>query len=104
MLSELPFVTVCTPTFNRRPFIENMFEMFRRQDYPKDKLEWVIIDDGSDKIEDLIKTSGIDNIKYVSREEKMTLGAKRNLMHSEIDSKCEILVYFDDDVSILIQL
>ncbi len=28
----LPFVSVCTPTFNRRPFIENMFQCFRNQD------------------------------------------------------------------------
>ena len=33
-----PFVSVCTPTFNRRPFIPAMLEIFRQQDYPKDKM------------------------------------------------------------------
>ena len=31
-----PFVSVCTPTFNRRPFIPTMFECFKNQDYPYD--------------------------------------------------------------------
>ena len=29
---KYPFVSICTPTFNRRPFIENMFTCFRNQD------------------------------------------------------------------------
>ena len=29
-----PFVSVCTPTFNRRPFIENMFQCGIRMKYP----------------------------------------------------------------------
>ena len=56
---HLPFVSVCTPTFNRRPFIENMFKMFKNQTYPKNRMEWIILDDGTDKIKDLIEKSGI---------------------------------------------
>ena len=90
-----PFVSVCTPTFNRRPFIENMFQCFRNQDYPKDRIEWIIVDDGTDKISDLIAKSNIPQIKYYSVPEKLTLGAKRNLMHTY--TKGSIIVYFDDD-------
>lgn len=90
-----PMVSVCTPTFNRRPFIENMFQCFRNQDYPKDRIEWIIVDDGTDKIGDLIKTSGISQIRYFEVAEKMTLGAKRNYMHSF--AKGSIIVYMDDD-------
>ena len=49
-----PFVSICTPTFNRRPFIPIMFECFKNQTYPKDRMEWIIVDDGTDKIQDLI--------------------------------------------------
>ena len=59
-----PFVSICTPTFNRRPFIENMFQCFRNQTYPKDKMEWIIIDDGTDKIKDLVDKANIPQIKY----------------------------------------
>lgn len=91
----LPFVSICTPTFNRRPFIQNMFECFHHQDYPKSKIEWIIVDDGTDKIGDLIKAADIPQIKYFEVENKMTLGAKRNFMHQQVTG--DIIVYMDDD-------
>lgn len=93
MALDLPFVSVCTPTFNRRPFINQMIRCFDNQTYPKDKIEWIIIDDGTDKIADLIKDH--PQVKYYSYEEKMPLGKKRNLMHEK--SKGDIIVYMDDD-------
>jgi len=90
-----PFVSVCTPTYNRRPFIENMLKCFRNQDYPKDRLEWIIVDDGTDKVNDLISKSNISQIKYFALPDKLPLGAKRNLMHSH--AKGSIIVYMDDD-------
>jgi hypothetical protein len=90
-----PFVSVCTPTFNRRPFIETMFACFQNQTYPKDRMEWIIVDDGTDKIRDLVEASGIPQIKYFELNEKMTLGAKRNFMHKQ--AKGTIVVYMDDD-------
>jgi glycosyltransferase involved in cell wall biosynthesis len=90
-----PFVSVCTPTFNRRPFIETMFACFQNQTYPKDRMEWIIVDDGTDKIKDLVEASGIPQIKYFELNDKMTLGAKRNFMHKQV--KGTIVVYMDDD-------
>jgi len=58
-------------------------------------MEWIIVDDGTDKIQDLIASSGISQIKYYPIETKMALGAKRNLMHSY--AKGGIIVYMDDD-------
>ena len=88
-----PFVSVCTPTFNRRPFIPYMIKCFDNQDYPKDKMEWIIIDDGTDKIEDLV--CDISQVKYFKYDGKMSLGKKRNLMHKK--SCGDIIVYMDDD-------
>jgi hypothetical protein len=90
-----PFVSVCTPTFNRRPFIPMMLDCFRNQTYPKDRMEWIIVDDGTDKINDLIESSGIKQIRYFTSDEKMSLGKKRNYMHSFV--KGTIIVYMDDD-------
>ena len=90
-----PMVSVCTPTFNRRPFIKNMFDCFRNQDYPKHRIEWIIVDDGTDKIRDLIEASGISQIRYFEVKDKMNLGAKRNYMHSFV--RGTIVVYMDDD-------
>ena len=72
-----------------------MFECFRNQDYPKNRIEWIIVDDGTDKIEDLILKSEIAQIRYFSLEKKLALGAKRNYMHSKV--KGDIIVYMDDD-------
>ena len=90
---ELPFVSICTPTFNRRPFWEYAIKCFNHQDYPKDKMEWIIIDDGTDKIKDLV--CDISQVKYFEYDVKMPLGKKRNLMHEK--SKGDIIVYMDDD-------
>tara|TARA_B110000967_G_scaffold203765_2_gene245011 strand:- start:3303 stop:4472 length:1170 start_codon:yes stop_codon:yes gene_type:complete len=92
---NFPLVSVCTPTFNRRPFIETMFECFRNQDYPKSRIEWIIVDDGTDKIEDLIEKSNIPQIRYFKVDKKMFLGAKRNYMHKYATGS--IIVYMDDD-------
>ena len=90
---SLPKVSVCTPTFNRRPFIPILIKCFNNQTYPKNLIEWVIVDDGTDPIEDLVKDH--PNVKYFRYSEKMTLGKKRNLMHEK--STGNILVYMDDD-------
>jgi len=95
MKKNYPLVSVCTPTYNRRPFIPIMFECFQNQTYPKNKIEWIIVDDGSDKIEDLILESNIQQIRYFKIDKKMALGEKRNYMHSKVNG--EIIVYMDDD-------
>jgi glycosyltransferase involved in cell wall biosynthesis len=90
---ENPTISLCTPTFNRRPFIKMMIECFEHQTYPKDKIEWIIMDDGTDKIGDLV--THIPQVKYFSYDEKMSLGKKRNLIHTKTTG--EIIIYMDDD-------
>jgi len=92
-INPIPFVSVCTPTFNRRPFIAFMIKCFEHQTYPKDRLEWIIIDDGTDPIHDLVKH--IPQVKYFYYDDKMLLGKKRNIMHSKCQG--DIIVYMDDD-------
>jgi glycosyltransferase involved in cell wall biosynthesis len=70
-----------------------MIKCFNHQDYPKDRMEWIIIDDGTDKIGDLVKD--IPQVKYFPYDNKMPLGEKRNIMHEK--TKGSILVYMDDD-------
>ena len=92
-LSKKPFVSICTPTFNRRPFFPYIIKCFENQTYPKDKMEWIIIDDGTDKIEDLVKH--IPQVKYFKYDDKITLGKKRNLAHEKASG--EIIISMDDD-------
>jgi hypothetical protein len=70
-----------------------MIACFNSQDYPKERMEWIIVDDGSDLIEDMVKQH--PNVKYFKYDNKMTLGKKRNIMHEK--AKGDIIVYMDDD-------
>uniref|UniRef100_A0A6C0DH51 Glycosyltransferase 2-like domain-containing protein n=1 Tax=viral metagenome TaxID=1070528 RepID=A0A6C0DH51_9ZZZZ len=92
-----PFVSVLTPTYNRRKFIPAAIAMYKAQTYPKDRMEWIIVDDGTDKVEDLFKEASktIPNIKYISLDTKLLIGQKRNLLND--NSKGDIMVAMDDD-------
>lgn len=93
--THMPFVSVCTPTYNRRPFFTTIFECFKNQDYPMSRIEWIIVDDGTDRVRDLVESANIPQIKYFELDEKKTLGFKRNYMHEQC--KGSIIVYMDDD-------
>ena len=94
-----PTVSICTPTYNRPNFIMSLIEIIINQDYPKHLMEWVIVDDGEDKVEEIIENSkakltGI-TVVYVKLQTKARLGNKRNITHKY--STGDILVYMDDD-------
>jgi glycosyltransferase involved in cell wall biosynthesis len=56
-------------------------------------MEWIIVDDGTDKIEDLV--AHIPQVKYFRYEEKLSLGKKRNITNEK--TKGDIIIYMDDD-------
>ena len=60
--SGKPFVSVCILTYNRRIFIPTLIKCFQSQNYPKNLMEWIIIDDGEDKVEDLFENVSELNI------------------------------------------
>ncbi len=93
----LPRVSICTPTFNRRPFFKGLIQNVMNQKYPKELIEWIVVDDGTDKIGDLIQN--IPFVKYFPVDERMPLGKKRNFMHAQCSFKNDndIIVYMDDD-------
>jgi cellulose synthase/poly-beta-1,6-N-acetylglucosamine synthase-like glycosyltransferase len=67
------------------------------QTYPKERMEWIILDDGTDSVEDFFKglVNKIPNLRYIRLEYKQLIGAKRNILNKE--AKGEILVAMDDD-------
>jgi glycosyltransferase involved in cell wall biosynthesis len=92
-----PFVSVLTPTYNRRKFIPMAIECFRKQSYPHSRMEWIVLDDGTDKVKDLFAKSGLKNIRYIALPDgdKLKIGAKRNYLNRE--AKGDICVCMDDD-------
>ncbi len=100
-----PNVSICTPTFNRRPFFEGLIECIKAQDYPKYKMEWIVVDDGTDCVRDILENEELIEslepmkIHYYYEKEKMDLGKKRNYMHEKCTFKNseDVIVYMDDD-------
>lgn len=88
-----PLVSICTPTYNRRSFIRALISCYEAQTYPRDRMEWIVVDDGDDPVGDLFEC--VQGVKYFRSENKMKLGYKRNFMHSKASG--DILVYMDDD-------
>jgi len=93
--SELPDVSIVTLTYNRRIFMPLAQYSYMIQSYPENKLEWVIVDDGEDSIEDTL--IGISNVKYIRLDKKTSIGEKRNIgvQSAMYDT---IMMMDDDDV------
>lgn len=90
-----PFVSVLTPTANRRMFIHAAIRCFKAQTYPQTSMEWIILDDGEDKVKDLFDAAGLTNVRYIALDKKHPIGAKRNMLNDL--ARGEICVCWDDD-------
>jgi len=91
------FVSVVTPTYNRRKFLPSLIECYKSQTYPKEHMEWIILDDGDDCVKSVFDevAKSIPNIRYIHHPTKLLIGAKRNILNRE--AKGEIIVAMDDD-------
>ncbi|MGN6212330.1 glycosyltransferase [Parafilimonas sp.] len=89
--NTLPLVSCIMPTYNRRKFIPHAIEYFLRQDYSNKEL--IIIDDGSDIVEDLVPAD--TSIRYFKLSKKLTLGAKLNMACTY--AKGDVIANWDDD-------
>ncbi|MEB3318921.1 MAG: glycosyltransferase family 2 protein [Cyanobacteriota bacterium] len=92
-----PRVTLCTVTHKRPSLLALLAECIAAQNYPPDRLEWVIIDDSGPGFEpDLsaARRAGIA-LRHLRLPERLPLGAKRNLCHE--NARGELLVIMDDD-------
>ncbi|MGH2497396.1 MAG: glycosyltransferase [Ktedonobacteraceae bacterium] len=88
---NLPLVSCIMPTFNRRAFVPQAIAYFLRQDYSNREL--IIIDDGSDPVDDLIPEDA--RICYTRLNAKAALGAKRNRACEQ--ARGDIIAHWDDD-------
>lgn len=110
---QLPYVSIVTPTYNRRNMFALPLYCMENFDYPRDKIEWVIVDDtpaNIPTIEDMLPKRTEYTIKYVNvrdrvtreMEEEMemnggrlTIGRKRNMCVESATH--DIILHMDDD-------
>lgn len=94
---EQQLVSIVTCTYKRQHFFENLKNMVIAQDYPHDKLEWIIIDDtpGVDSSAQFpAKLDGI-SVKYYYLKKKVSLARKRTLINHKAQGV--YIVNMDDD-------
>ena len=91
---NLPSISIITPTKNREWIFSLPFFNLSRFIYPKEKIEWIIIDSSS---KDNLKysTQGKKYIKYIHVDEPITIAKKRNIGCKM--AKNPIIVHMDDD-------
>jgi glycosyltransferase involved in cell wall biosynthesis len=96
-MTPKPFVSILTPTYNRRAFLPALIYCYTHQTYPLTKMEWIILDDGTDSVKDIFSplAKTIPNLRYYRIPEKLSIGAKRNKLNDL--AKGEICIAMDDD-------
>ena len=100
--ADCPPITVITPTYNRKQLIDIAFYNLMTTDYPKDKIEWIVIEDNertphmaADKIVKFQMEVPTLSIKYIPIEGRMSIGEKRNIAVDKASH--DIVLFMDDD-------
>ena len=97
---EYPTVSILTPTYNRKNFIELCIFNLKNQTYSLEKLEWFLLDD-SEKPYNKEEIEYIKNFiypikfKYVYEKKKQEIGTKRNKLVK--NSTYKTCIMMDDD-------
>ena len=102
VISDYPKVTVQLPVYNELYVIERLIDAVCEFDYPKDALEFQVLDDSTDETENIIAAKvkektleGID-IQHVRRPERIGYKAGALKYGNEI-AKGEFIAIFDAD-------
>jgi hypothetical protein len=100
---ECPPISVITLLHNRRKFVDLAFHNLLVTDYPKDKIEWVVIEDSdimeeqaSDKIIKFGTQCAPMRVSYIPLDKKnVPIGAMRNRAVKK--ALHDIILFMDDD-------
>lgn len=100
--SECPPISIITLLHNRRKFVDLALHNLLITDYPKDKIEWVVIED-SDKVEEQASDKIIKfgreaaplSVSYVPLQKPLSIGEKRNIGCKR--AQHDIILMMDDD-------
>ena len=92
---RLPTVSVVTPTYRRHAFLEQLLRCVRLQDYPRELIEVVILDDTQRAPVLRAEWKQDLNVRVVHSAVRVPLGEKRNRLHRYAEG--DVIVCFDDD-------
>jgi len=94
---QLPYVSILTPTKNRKKLFPIAIECFNNFIYPKEKIEWIIVDDSDDgsSLVDILPNDSRIKYKKINTKKKIPVSMKRNLCAKFASH--DILIHMDDD-------
>ena len=98
-LKNNPLVTIAIPVYNENKTIKRTIQSAMGLDYPKDKIEIIVINDGStdntaEIVEKIIKENSVSNIKLINQRNS---GKGKALNNAIKKSKGEFFVCLDAD-------
>jgi len=101
-VQDCPPISIVTPTYNRRGLIDIAFHNLLATDYPKNRIEWIVVEDNEDstlmaseKIIQFQMNNPEIQVKYIPIQGRMTIGQKRNIGVENCIN--EIVLFMDDD-------
>ena len=99
---DCPHISIVTMLYNRRKFFDLACHNIMMTDYPKEKLEWIIIEDSDNPMEDasdrvvaVAESAAPVKVVYVPLKKKTPVSQKRNLAISK--ASASIVLMMDDD-------
>ena len=99
---DCPRISVVTLVYNRKKFFDLACHNMMITDYPKNKIEWIVVDDSddpaeqnSDRIMAVMNASAPVEAIYVPLTKKRAVSEKRNLGVNRATS--DIVLFMDDD-------
>ena len=97
---DLPSISIITPTYNRKKIFPLAIYNYNSLNYPRDKLEWIIIDDSVEEqsVESQLPPEDQRekyNIKYIRLTEKQSITEKRTIGIKQ--AKNDFILLLDDD-------
>lgn len=91
-------IAVCTPTYNRGWTWEWSRLLFDNQDYPADKLTWIVVDNSDDPEKTWEAAKSHPRVVYLRVEGKRPIGELRNICVQEVlKTNCDYMAFWDDD-------
>lgn len=100
---DCPPISIITLLHNRRRFVDLAFHNLLITDYPKDKIEWVVVEDSdlpeeqsADKILKFGREAAPLSVSYIPMEKKnVPIGAMRNMGVKRAQNP--VILFMDDD-------
>lgn len=99
---EIPMVTIQLPVYNEKNIVERLLRNIAELDYPKDKIEFQVLDDSTDETVELI-TSITEELRekglnFIHIHRKTRKGFKAGALREGLKSaKGEFIAVFDSD-------